>query len=144
MIRPLLVFGLVLSVGSVALSAQNSDSTSVPDSLSMACAVETGPPSKTPHSWVAVSGGLMARNRIGGKNPKYPSDAKKAHIEGRVVLRATISDSGEVADLCVIQGPEMLQRAAFDAVKGWKYKPFVMNGHPVEVRTQMNVDFVLR
>ena len=83
----------------------------------------------------------MSRNRIDGKDPKYPRDAKKAHVEGRVVLKATISESGNVEDLCVIQGPEMLQQAAFDAVKTWTYKLFLLNGQPREVKTQMNIDF---
>lgn len=86
----------------------------------------------------------MARNRIGGKDPKYPSDAKSGHIEGRVVLEATISDSGKVEDLCVIQGPPMLQQTSVDAVKTWRYKPFELNGQPVEVKTQINVDYTLR
>jgi periplasmic protein TonB len=86
----------------------------------------------------------MARNKVGGKNPKYPSDAKQAHVEGRVVLVAMVSASGKIEDLCVSQGPEMLQQAAFDAVKTWKYKPFELNGQPLEVKTQMNVDFALR
>jgi protein TonB len=67
-----------------------------------------------------------------------------AHIEGRVVLRATISDFGDVEELCVSQGPAMLQQAAVDAVKTWKYKPFALNGQPMEVKTQINVDFTLR
>ena len=86
----------------------------------------------------------MARNRIGGKDPKYPSHARKAHIEGRVGLEATISDTGKVEDLCVSQGPAMLQQAAFDAVKKWRYKPFALNDHPVEVKTMIFVDFSLR
>ena len=85
----------------------------------------------------------MARNKTGGKNPKYPSDAKRAHVEGTVVLVATISDSGKIEDLCVSQGPEMLRQAAFDAVKTWKYKPVERNGEAVEVRTQINVAFTL-
>ena len=85
----------------------------------------------------------MLRYRTGGKNPKYPSEAMRAHIEGRVVLVATISIAGNVEDLCVSQGPEMLRQAAFDAVKTWKYKPFEVNGQPVEVKTTMNVDFAL-
>ena len=109
----------------------------------MACPVETGPPAKTPHKWVVVSSGLMARYRIEGKDPKYPSDAKKAHIEGRVVLEATISETGNVEDVCVLQGPELLQQAAYDAVKRWKYKPFVLDGQPREVKTQVNLDFSL-
>ncbi len=83
----------------------------------------------------------MAKYRTGGKEPKYPTDAKRAHVEGRVVLVATISVSGHVEELCVSQGPEMLRQAAFDAVKTWKYKPYEINGQPVEVKTAMNVDF---
>jgi protein TonB len=110
----------------------------------MACPTETGPPSKTPHKWVAVSAGVMARNRVGGKDPKYPSDAKQAHINGRVVLEATISNSGKVEDLCVSQGPAMLQQVSVDAVKTWRYKPFELNGQAAEVKTLINVDFTLR
>jgi periplasmic protein TonB len=87
---------------------------------------------------------MMTRYRIGGKDPKYPADAKRNHIEGRVVLFATVSPSGRVEELCVSQGPESLRQAAFDAVKTWKYKPFEVNGQPVEVKTGMNVDFVLQ
>jgi protein TonB len=102
-----------------------------------------GPPAGTPHNLIAVSAGVMVRNKITGKNPKYPREAKKGHVEGRVVLAATISDSGEVESLCVIQGPAMLQQAALDAVKTWKYKPFLLNGMPREVKTQINIDFSL-
>jgi TonB family protein len=140
MIRWLLLFVLASTTASAA-SAQNGGSPTVPTAPSISCPVESGPPSTTPHKWVAVSTGLMARYRTGGKDPKYPSDARRAHVEGRVVLVATISASGNVEDLCVSQGPEMLRQAAFDAVKTWKYKPFEVNGQPVEVKTMMNCDF---
>jgi TonB family protein len=140
MIRWLLLFVLASTTASVA-SALNPDSPTVPTTLSITCPVESGPPSTAPHKWVAVSPGLMAKYRTGGKDPKYPSDAKRAHVEGRVVLVATISASGNVEDLCVSQGPEMLRQAAFDAVKTWKYKPYEVNGQPVEVKTMMNCDF---
>ncbi len=144
MIRPLLFTVLALTAASVVVSAQSSGSISAPVPPSIACPTETGPPPKTPHRWVAVSAGVMARNRIGGRDPKYPSDAKRDHIDGRVVLEATISDSGQVEDLCVSQGPAMLQQASIDAVKTWRYKPIEVNGHPVEVKTMINVDFTLR
>jgi len=134
---------LLASTTTSVVLAQNPDSTPVPTSPAITCPVESGPPSPTPHKWVAVSTGLMARYRSGGKDPKYPSAAKRAHVEGRVVLVATISVSGTVEELCVSQGPEMLRQAGFDAVKAWKYKPFEVNGQPVEVKTQMNVDFTL-
>lgn len=86
----------------------------------------------------------MTRYRTGGKNPRYPEAAKRARVEGTVVLVATISESGSVEDLCVSQGPEMLRQAAFDAVKTWKYKPFEVHGHPVEVKTQVNAVFALQ
>jgi periplasmic protein TonB len=128
----------------VVVSAQASDSTSAPRVSSLACPAEAGLPARTPHKWVAVSAGVMAGRRIGGMNPRYPSAAKKAHVEGPVVLEATISASGRVEDLCVVQGPAILQQATVDAVKTWRYKPFVVNDHPVEVRTQINADFALR
>jgi periplasmic protein TonB len=107
------------------------------------CPAETSPASKGPHTWIAVSAGVATRNRIGGNDPKYPKDAKKAHVEGRVVLMATISDAGHVEGACVVQGPEPLRQAAFDAVKTWTYRPFELNGQPREVKTQINVDFTL-
>lgn len=143
MIRLLLLSVLAATAVSQVV-AQNSDSTSVPTSHSIACPVESGPPSTAPHKWVAVSAGQMVQYRTRGKDPKYPSDAKRAHVEGRVVLIATISVSGNVEYLCVSQGPEMLRQAAFDAVKTWKYRPFEVNGQPVEVKTLMNVDFTLQ
>jgi len=86
---------------------------------------------------------MMTRNRTGGKDPKYPADAKRNHIEGRVVIVATVSPSGNVEQLCVSQGPESLRQSAFEAVKTWRYRPFQVNGQSVEVKTQMNVDFGL-
>jgi protein TonB len=118
MIRLLLLSVLASTTASAGL-AQNPDSPTVPSSPSITCPVENGPPSTAPHKWVAVSTGLMVKYRTGGKDPKYPSDAKRAHVEGRVVLVATISVSGKVEELCVSQGPEMLRQAAFDAVKTW-------------------------
>ena len=86
----------------------------------------------------------MKKYRVGGKDPKYPKDARRQHIQGRVTLVATISANGDIEDLCIGQGPEMLQRAAFDAVKTWKYKPFVVNNEPVEVKTVLNVQFSIQ
>jgi len=77
------------------------------------------------------------------KSPVYPVEAKKAGVAGTVVLAATISTSGLVEDLHVISGPELLQQAALDAVKDWRYRPYLLNGQPVEVKTQINVIFTL-
>ncbi len=139
----MLLLVLASTTASVA-SVQNPASPPLPTTPSTTCPVESGQSSSTPHKWMGVSTGLMARYRIGGKDPKYPSDAKRAHVEGRVVIVAKISASGKVEELCVSQGPEMLRQAAFDAVKTWKYKPYELNGKPVEVKTVVNVDFTLQ
>jgi protein TonB len=60
-----------------------------------------------------------------------------------VVLRALISRTGTVEELHVISGPPMLQQAAINAVKTWKYKPYLVNNRPVEVETRVNVIFAL-
>src|SRR5579863_8166365 len=96
----LLLLSVLVSTSASMVRAQNLDPAAVPPPSSIACPVEAGPPT-TPHTWVAVSTGVMARYRTGGKDPKYPSDAKRAHIEGRVVLVVTVSVSGNVEELCV-------------------------------------------
>ena len=75
--------------------------------------------------------------------PQYPIIAKTAHIEGTVVLQAMISKSGTIENLRVISGPQMLQQAAIDAVKTWRYRPYMLNQQPVEVETTVNVIFKL-
>jgi len=75
--------------------------------------------------------------------PVYPPEAKAAKVQGTVVLEGTISKTGSIENLRVISGPDMLQQAALDAVKTWRYKPYLVNGEPVEVVTTINVIFTL-
>ena len=75
--------------------------------------------------------------------PVYPPIAKAARVQGTVVLQATISKQGTIQDLKVISGPAMLQEAALDAVRQWRYKPYLLNNEPVEVETTVNVIFTL-
>lgn len=75
--------------------------------------------------------------------PKYPVDAKKAGIQGTVVLKATISKDGAIENLDVVSGPEELRQSSLDAVRQWTYEPFMMNGEPVEVETTINVIYTL-
>jgi len=75
--------------------------------------------------------------------PQYPEAAKKAHIQGVVVLEATISKVGDVENLRVVSGDPMLVPPAVEAVKEWKYKPYRVNGEPVEVKTKVTVNFTL-
>jgi protein TonB len=75
--------------------------------------------------------------------PIYPPIAKAARVQGTVVLQATISKTGTIENLQVVSGPAMLQQAAMDAVKQWRYRPYLLNNEPVEVDTTVNVIFTL-
>jgi len=75
--------------------------------------------------------------------PIYPPEARKAHIQGEVVLRAIIGEKGNVESLRVMSGPAELAPAAVDAVKQWKYRPYMKDGRAVEVETDITVNFTL-
>ena len=75
--------------------------------------------------------------------PEYPEAAKKAHIQGHVVLRAIISKDGDVENLQIVSGHPQLAPAAIEAVKQWKYRPYLQQGNPVEVETEIDVNFTL-
>ena len=86
-----------------------------------------------------VSQGLLVK-RI---QPNYPPLARQARIQGQVILQAEISKDGSIQNLRLISGHPMLAPAAIEAVKQWKYKPYLLNGEPVEVETQVQVNFTL-
>jgi TonB family protein len=90
-----------------------------------------------------VAPGLMDGNLISKVDPVYPEIAKAAHVQGAVVLHAVISKTGDVENLSVISGSPMLTASAIEAVKQWKYKPYLLNGQPTEVETTINVNFTL-
>jgi protein TonB len=76
-------------------------------------------------------------------NPTYPRAALNLRIDGTVELMATISKSGDISTVKVLSGDAQLTKAAVDAVKQWKYKPYLLNGEPVEIQTQVTVKFEL-
>jgi protein TonB len=88
-----------------------------------------------------VSSGVVSGLKISGANPTYPPIARAAHVSGAVVLHAVISKTGTIEKLEVISGPEMLRTAATEAVRNWRYKPYLLNGDPTEVDTQITVNF---
>ena len=92
---------------------------------------------------IRVSPGTVAGSAVSQAPPVYPVEAKEKGIQGTVVLGAIISKRGEVENLRVVSGPEELQAAAMDAVRQWKYRPYLLNGNPVEVQTTINVNFSL-
>jgi protein TonB len=75
--------------------------------------------------------------------PEYPQEAREKRIEGTVVLQVQISEAGDVKEARLISGHPLLAPAAIEAVKQWKYKPYLLNGEPVEVDTQVQVNFTL-
>ena len=75
--------------------------------------------------------------------PEYPLEAKLVRLEGTVVLRAVIDRSGDVSEVFALSGPPLLESAAVDAVKQWQYRPFSVNGQPVDVETTIDVSFAL-
>jgi protein TonB len=75
--------------------------------------------------------------------PVYPRLARAAGVEGTVELRAVITRQGTIEKLQVLRGPPLLVKAAVDAVAEWRYRPYVLNGEPVEVDTDVTVKFSL-
>jgi periplasmic protein TonB len=90
-----------------------------------------------------VSSGVMEGMLIRKVIPTYPAIGRAVRAQGTVQLQATISREGTIENLRAVSGPTMLQQAAIDAVKQWRYRPYLLNGEPVEVETTINVDFKL-
>jgi periplasmic protein TonB len=86
---------------------------------------------------------MMEGNLMHRVQPLYPPLARQARIQGQVVIRAVINRNGMIENLQALSGHPMLVRAAIDAVKQWRYRPYFLNGEPVEVETQVTVNFLL-
>jgi protein TonB len=84
-----------------------------------------------------VSQGLLIK-RV---QPKYPPAALAAHVQGAVQIEATINQEGKVVDVKVLSGDSVLAHAAVEAVRQWRYKPYYLDGQPVEIQTQITVNF---
>jgi periplasmic protein TonB len=99
------------------------------------------PPPPAPHH-PPVSR-MMEGNLLHRVQPDYPLLARQVRVQGQVVLRAMISREGTIENLQVLSGHPMLVQAAVNAVRQWRYRPYVLNGEPVEVETQVTVNFHL-
>jgi protein TonB len=86
-----------------------------------------------------IASGLLIRKVV----PQYPQLARTMRVSGTVELAATIAKDGTIANLRVVSGPAMLQQAALEAVSQWRYRPYLLNGEPVDVETSVNVIFSL-
>lgn len=96
-----------------------------------------------PPQKLRVSSGVAAGMLVYQLKPQYPRLAVQARIQGTVVLQAVIGKDGTVQDLRLISGHPLLAPAAIEAVKQWRYRPYLLNNEPAEVDTQINVNFTL-
>jgi periplasmic protein TonB len=103
------------------------------------------PPAPTPPASTAplrisrwAEGNLIYR-----VEPRYPTLARQARIQGTVQLRAIISKTGTIENLTVLSGHAMLVTAAVEAVRQWRYRPYLLNGEPIAVDTDITVNFML-
>jgi protein TonB len=97
--------------------------------------------SAKPPSRFKISEGVSAGMLLSPIRPVYPAIAKAAGVSGTVVVEAIISKNGTIESLHVVSGPEMLRRAAIDAISAARYQPFRLNGEPTEVQTTITVNF---
>jgi len=119
------------------------DSLPAPDSQGGSSApapVLASAPPKSVSISAGVSQGLLIRKLA----PVYPPKAKHSGIQGSVVLKAVIGKDGRIKNLQTVSGPEELRAAAIGAVQQWQYRPYLLFGEPVEVDTQVTVNFKLR
>jgi protein TonB len=92
---------------------------------------------------VRVSSGVMSGLLLKKATPQYPEDARRAGIQGTVNLQAIVNKHGDISDLRLVSGHPALVEAAMKAVKKWKYKPYILQGEPVDVQTMIQVNFSL-
>jgi protein TonB len=93
-----------------------------------------------PNEPVRVSGGIVAGNILSHVIPVYPEEARCKHIGGGVIFHVLIGKDGRVISADPISGAEVLRKPYADAVKQWTYKPFNLNGQPVEVETMVSLN----
>jgi protein TonB len=100
-------------------------------------------PEPAPVKRIRVASGVAEANLIHDVPPQYPPEAGRKRIEGTVVLLAVIGTDGSVKDVRVESGPPPLAQAAIEAVKQWRYKPYLLNGVPVEIDSRITVNFTM-
>jgi TonB family protein len=109
---------------------------SVPSPVGVPESEKATPPSVSPDSASIVPGQLVHK-----VIPKYPKEARKANVEGRVVLRARVDPSGRVMLVSLKSGELALAEDAIDALYGWRFKPYTQDGKPVEVQQEVTFNF---
>lgn len=94
------------------------------------------------HPRIKIGGIVQAAKLVYQPKPEYPLLAKMARVQGTVRLAAIINKDGTIQDLKVLSGHPLLLKAALEAVARWRYQPTLLDGNPVEVATEIDVNFV--
>jgi protein TonB len=107
--------------------------------------IPEGPPAVDDNAPIVVGGDVKAPEKISAPPPQYTEIARKARIQGVVIVQAIIDKEGNVTNVKVLKGlPMGLEEAAVDAIKQWKFKPATLNGRPVTVYFNLTVNFKLQ
>jgi periplasmic protein TonB len=134
-------------------SSQDQENVQAPSAMDMGGSADTralanistapvNVPKPSPQA-LRVSQGVMEGLVLKRVQPRYPTQALQMRIQGPVQLQATITKNGDIANLKVVSGDAVLAHAAQEAVRQWKYKPYYLNGEPVQIETQILVNFKL-
>jgi protein TonB len=142
---------LVKSGATATRNQPSSDESAAPPALDAAASAGTSnltsllaSPSNIPKPSLAtirISQGVSQGLLIKRVQPTYPQAALAVHAQGAVQIEATVTKEGNVTNLKVLKGDAVLARAALDAVRQWRYKPYYLDGQPVEIQTQITVNF---
>jgi periplasmic protein TonB len=124
------------AVTSIATNTNNSALTGLVDTTAVNA-------TKAPQQTLRISQGVSQGLILKRVQPVYPQQALQMRLEGKVELQANITKTGDTTGIKQLSGEKILGRAAMDAVRQWKYKPYYLNGEPVEVETQITVNFKL-
>lgn len=129
-------------IGSSGSGSRNGVWKSLADSLSNREVLPPPPPAPTVRQFRTSH--MLEGNLIRRVNPIYPSLARTARVQGQVLLSAVIGKDGAIENLRVLSGHPMLVAAAVEAVRQWRYRPYILNGDAIEVETQITVNFNLQ
>ena len=138
--------------GAVAVKTENSSGLAVvrAEPISPSAPIErvlpttgdrAGVPGASSRTKIFVPANTLVKNAIASPPPLYPSLARIQRVEGDVLLQALVDETGKVENVSVVNGPEPLRNAAMDALRNWRFRPYMIDGHPVAVRTLVDFHF---
>lgn len=117
-----------------------------PDDTTAVGGISSSEPQSSPdasRARVRVAEKVMRAFLVTKVNPSYPSEAEKQHVDGTVLLHINIDENGNVSKVELVSGHPLLVPTAIEAVKQWKYRPYLLNQKPVEVETMVLIKFVI-